>query len=314
MLCTVREVSMKNNILNSLLRRAELDTSQRSLVEDMLWRDERGFEGEQRADKFWEELVLAEPHFLFHNYESENGRGYSYQIDTILLTKRFILVVELKNIGGVISYDERTHQFVRTMNGEQLALTDPFAQVSRHEDFIERLLWGIGVDLPIVTAVIVTSSSSILVEMPVHFNVFKLAGLQLKMKAWLDCYPLQISESMLCLVKDELLKRYKPRKWQHPFGDLALRQGVLCECGRTMKYERGKFICLCGLVSRSGLSQGLHDYRLLVNEWITSKQFREFFFIESKDIANKILKRSGFYCEGSTKGRRYLIPKDVWRK
>ncbi|MFC7685243.1 hypothetical protein ACFQU5_04630 [Ureibacillus sp. GCM10028918] len=66
--------------------------------------------------------------------------------------------------------------------------------------------------------------------------------------------------------------------------------------------------------SKEPLYQGLHDYRVLFDEWITNRAFREFFFIESGDTANKLLKRMKFYYEGSNKGRRYIIPKDVWRK
>lgn len=57
----------------------------------------------------------------------------------------------------------------------------------------------------------------------------------------------------------------------------------------------------------------LHDYRLLLNEWITNREFRDFFLIESEDTVNKILKRLDFHYEGKNKNRRYLIRKDIWR-
>ncbi|MEO4053422.1 nuclease-related domain-containing protein [Solibacillus sp. CAU 1738] len=309
-----RKLSSKITVSDSLLRRGELNNEQRRQLEVMLWQCERGFEGEQRADRYWHDLQLDVPHVLLHGYETENKYNFSHQIDTILITNRFLLIVELKNIGGVISYDERTNQFVRILHGERLALTDPFAQVSRHESLVERVLWDVGVELPILTAVIITSSSSIIEMMPPHFQVFKLSGLRLKLHDWLKSYPVRVSNNMVFLIKDELLKKYKIRKWKHPFGKIPIRSGALCKCGSVMYYSRGRFVCACGQISREALLQGLHDYRLLINEWITNKELREFFLIDSADVANKLLTRAGFYYEGSNKGRRYLIPETVWRK
>lgn len=81
-----------------------------------------------------------------------------------------------------------------------------------------------------------------------------------------------------------------------------------------MEYNYGKFSCICGIESKEPLYQGLHDYRVLFDERITNRAFREFFFIDNDSLVNKILKRLEFYYEGKTKSRRYLIPKDIWKK
>ena len=75
-----------------------------------------------------------------------------------------------------------------------------------------------------------------------------------------------------------------------------------------------EFECVCGFRSKEPLYQGLSDYRCLISEWITNKEFREFFKIDSEDLVNKLLKRLNLYFEGSTKSRRYLIPGDIWIK
>lgn len=80
-----------------------------------------------------------------------------------------------------------------------------------------------------------------------------------------------------------------------------------------MRYERGKFVCRSGHALREAFLKGLHDYRLLVSECITSTELRDFFFIVNKNVANKLLVRAEFYYEGNTKSRRYFIPEDVWR-
>ncbi len=179
---------------------------------------------------------------------------------------------------------------------------------------MKRLLDGMGVKLPVLSAIIITSSSSILENMPERFHIFKLAGLRFKLQEWNNTYPVQVSESVVSLVKSEILAHHQPRKWQHPFGKRLIRRGAICLCGEVMQYRWRKFVCGCGHTSREAFSKDLHDYRLLVDEWITNKELRNFFFIPSKDVANKLLTRAKFHYEDGTKSRLYLIPEDVWRE
>ena len=314
MLVVKRKLPSKILVIEALLRRGILDAEQRKLLDELRWRAERGFEGEQRVDTFLVDLQLSEPHLMLQGFESVNQHGFTHQMDTIIVTGRFILLLEVKNISGIITYDMKTNQLIRTWNNERLALTDPFAQLDRHAAFMEQMMWKLGVELPIIHAVIITNASSILEEMPEQFHIFKLPGLRLKLRQWFNDYPIQMNESMLDLIQQELLNRHEPHKWQHPFGQVMIRRGALCACDKVMQYRQGKFTCSCGLKSSEALRQGLHDYRLLVSEWITNRELRQFFYINSADAANKILKRADFYCEGSTSARRYLIPEDVWRK
>lgn len=309
-----RQLPSKLIVGEALARRGILADDQKKVLDELLWKAERGYEGEQRADDYWDDLHIAEPHALLHGFEAISSRGYTHQIDTIFVTSRFVLVVELKNIAGVLSYEERSHQFIREWNGECTSLTNPFAQAERHEKFIKQLLDRIHLELPVLSAVIFTSSSSILENMSERFHIFKLAGLRFKLQEWMNTYPVQVPESMVSLVRNELLTHHQPRKWKHPFGKVLIRRGALCHCGEVMQYGRGKFFCRCGHTSREAFYKGLHDYRLLVSEWITNKELRDFFFITSTDVANKLLVRANFYYEGDTKSRRYLIPEDVWRK
>ena len=314
MVVVKRRLPSKILIIEALLRRGILDVEQRKLLDELRWRAERGFEGEQRVDTFLTDLQLREPNLILQGFEAVNQHGFTHQMDTLIVTSRFIIILEVKNISGIITYDMKTNQLIRTWNNERLALTDPFAQLDRHAAYIEQMMWKLGVELPIIHAVIFTSASSILEEIPKQFHIFKLPGLRLKLQQWSKDYPIQINENMLDLIKQELLNCYQPHNWQHPFGQVMIRRGALCVCDKVMQYKQGKFMCTCGIKSSEALRQGLHDYRLLVSEWITNQELRQFFYIDSADVANKILKRMDFYYEGSTSARRYLISEDVWRK
>ena len=170
MICLPRKSPNRLAVCEALLRRGILSVEEESRVRDQLWRMSRGLDGELRADRFWDELQLPGQTFLFHNLETVNRVGFSHQMDTVFVCPRFVLVLELKHIAGEITYNQAHHQLLRTYNGEVQALGDPFNQVTRHAEWLEHFLWEVGVrGLPVVSAVVVTTPSSLLKDMPERF-------------------------------------------------------------------------------------------------------------------------------------------------
>ena len=72
MLVVKRRCPSKILVIDALLRRGILDAEQRKLLDELRWRAERGFEGEQRADAFLADLQLSEPHLMLQGFESVN--------------------------------------------------------------------------------------------------------------------------------------------------------------------------------------------------------------------------------------------------
>ena len=304
--------SHKKDVCEALLRRAQLNSHQQLAIEEMLKLQQIGSEGEYKLKLFFLDLALGEPHLLFFNYEALKFERFTYQMDAIFICERFILLLENKHIAGDIYYDEVTHQFWREYNGERLALTDPFAQVMRHEDWMLEFLMDIQISMPVISAVILTTNSSFLHNMPKQFSIYKLPGLRIKLQQLLQTHPKIITANTLKTIHEKLMERYKPKKWEHPYKHIIINNGALCHCGLDMTYKRGKFQCRCGYMSKEPLLQGLHDYRLLVNDWITNSEFRAFFHIASEDSANKLLMRLNLQAIGEKRGRKYLIPENIW--
>ena len=315
MICLPRKSSSRIEVCEALLRRAILSVEEESRVRNQLWRMSRGLDGELRADRFWDELHLPGQTLLFHNLETVNRVGFSHQMDTVFVCPRFVLVLELKHIAGVIAYDQARHQLLRTYNGEVQALGDPFNQVTRHAEWLEHFLWEVGVrGLPVISAVVVTTPSSLLKDMPEHFHVFKLEGLRFKLQKWYENFPVAVSDTVLGHVREELLVRHLPKRWRPQIDNLQLRRGVLCECGLRMDYRYGVFTCQCGARCRDGFVRGLWDYRLLVDDWISNRAFREFFGLHDKHLVSKVLKRLQLKTMGAGKSCKYYIPEDVLGK
>lgn len=302
----------KLEVCEVLLRRGLFNENDNEILKDIYMKTLIGYEGECFADKYWQDLRLNIPHALLHNYETTHRDIFHHQMDTVFVCDRFLLIAELKYISGELSYNAELNQFWRNQNGQLLPLGDPFAQLSRHELLMSHYLFDIGVYLPIITAVIVTAKSAFLHEMPHDFHIFKIEGLGLKLKSWLERFPTVLSEEEVISLANQLSKRLSEKRWnwQKVFPDLSVKQGVLCSCKNTMTYYNGKFVCKCGKKLKYAMYEALNDYRILHKEWISNNELREYLGINSPNTANKILKKVSDAHVGQNRGRKYLLSKE----
>jgi len=302
-------------VLEVLKRRAHIEFNL-SMIERLIERARIGFEGEKRVDRIWQELNLPPHSLLIHSFECENEFGFSHQMDSLFVNRFFLLVLEIKTVTGYIYYDEKKHQLIREKrNGEIESFQSPIDQVNRHADFLERFGLQLGLTYPVEKAVVIAEPSCIIGQVPDEVPVFHASGLSTKLKRWFEKHNHnKLPDKYFKLLTESIVNLHNPKIYKPRFSIPPIQKGALCYCRRVMKYNQGKFECVCGVRSKEPLYQGLSDYRCLISQWITNKEFREFFQIDNEVLVNKLLKRLNFYYEGSTKSRRYLIPEDVWPK
>lgn len=319
MLLLDRKTPKSMMIVEALLRRLDPNDKDFSYFQDYLMRLKIGYEGEHRVDREWFEMPYLKEHYLLLNYEVENEFGFPQQIDTLLLTKHFLLVLEVKNIAGRVDYEESKHQFIRTrQNGMEEILTNPIDQLNRHEEFFQRLLSNLKIALPVEKAVVMANPSTVIGNVPKSPPIFHASGLRSFVKKCLVRHSSVLTSSQLEKLAKMLLSKVEARRFDINISVERIRKGVLCEnCSYqvAMFYKHGFWIChKCGLRSKKALLRALDDYRLLINDKITNREFREFFHVESLFAASKILTRLNLEAKGNNRGRFYIIPEDILNK
>ncbi|MGM9948879.1 MAG: nuclease-related domain-containing protein [Lysinibacillus sp.] len=288
--------SRKIKLLQSAMRRGFPEMEQD--LQKML----AGQAGEQQVRWHWRDMHLAMEHVLFHDFTIQLY-GFSYQMDALFVSRHFILVVEVKNIVGEISFCDSRHQFVRQReDGVVEGFRNPLDQVRRHVRALGQL---IGPSIPIEYAVVFSNVKSVLKDVPGHEPVFHASGLETYVNRL-------FSRHDLCLRReefDELVQRLKMLRHENLF-HLALERkriinGVLCAaCAykQKMMYRHGKFFCtLCGHSSKTALFEALEDYYLLVGEWMTNEEFRHYTGVQSADAAKRLLQSLHVAYEGEKK-------------
>ncbi|RSL29943.1 NERD domain-containing protein [Salibacterium salarium] len=154
---------MKLCQLESLHRRLDKSHPKQLPVEKALSSHAAGYRGEQAIDYH---LTFVRPsHMIFHGLRLQDSSSY-FQIDTLLVTPSFILIIEVKNIAGTLDFDPERFQMVRHLNGVAEGFSDPRLQVTRHYLQLERWLRYQKLPVPPIYRVVAISFPNTIIHAP----------------------------------------------------------------------------------------------------------------------------------------------------
>lgn len=268
-----------------------------------------GLVGELLVDRELDELLINEDYFLFRNYEAKTKAQKSIQIDTLYISKKFILTLEVKNIAGHVRFNQMQHQFIRTKdNGEVESFANPVNQAIRHQQWLQQQLYFIKLQLPIISAVIFTNPSTIISSPPSHTPVFHLNGLRYEFPKWNATYKEHITDFQLQKLKSHLLLQYYRRPFYMPIDNETIQKNVLCpSCQKTLTFNRD-FRCNSCKVPTNFVDEVLNEYRVIWESSISVNELKNYFLFNNSKGAYRFLKYKDFQKINHGKLTRYVIP------
>src|SRR5699024_3015082 len=276
-----------------------------------------GYKGEQSMD-FHLQFLPEDYFFIFHYVRLPDEYGY-FQLDFLLLSHHFFLIMEVKNIHLNMNFDNMGQAF-RNRDGEVELFENPVEQVNLQH--IRLLNWLRKYNFPPVPIekIVVYSRDDTYLRNIANDKVISAIVMHRdkvipKIKSFMKKYqsPL-ISETELMELSYQLLKEQKDEaddgmnKFNISYNDLV--KGVFCtKCGTfPIMWKNGLWRChVCGTTSKKAHLSTLADYALLVKIYINNREMREFSQLKSVYTAKRLLQQEGFEQYGSTSGRRYKI-------
>jgi hypothetical protein len=303
-------------VLDALLRRLPKNHPKLPILQGDYNKRMAGYWGEKRLDEFLDGV----PNFPFYILRdlSLNVRGVLFQIDTLILTPFFVLILESKNIAGNLLFDTSFNQLIRTSDSKEEAFDDPILQSQNQRRNLINWFKDQKIPLfPIETLVVMSNSSAVVKStsgneilskkvIPVKkvlFRIEQLTGLYQKEL---------FSYKELRKIAKQLIKNHQPKKIdvlkKYKIEQAEIIPGVQCpNCSvMPMIYKRGKWLCTsCETESKDAHLKAVDDFLLLVNNTITNKAFRDFLLLPSMNIASKLLIKMGFQSHGAKKSREY---------
>ncbi|WHY71545.1 nuclease-related domain-containing protein [Fictibacillus enclensis] len=146
--------------LEALTRRLPHNHIKRPQLEKELAQRLAGYRGELSLDYYLMNLPLKK-HFIFHDLRLPGNNGF-FQLDLLLLTPYYFLILEVKNISGPLLFDQNFHQLIRIQDGVEEGFADPVLQIQRQREQLSQWLEQKHLpQLPIETLIVISSPRTI---------------------------------------------------------------------------------------------------------------------------------------------------------
>lgn len=146
--------------LHALLRRIPEMEHGREKAASELNKRKAGFIGEQKLD-YYLDFLDEKKYRIFHGLRLSNRKQF-FHMDTLLLTKRFAMILKVKNWNGTFILEPNFHQLIRIHNEKEEAFHDPISKAEHQSRQLKKRLAANGFpDIPIEFDVFISSPSTI---------------------------------------------------------------------------------------------------------------------------------------------------------
>lgn len=229
-------------------RISETSNSLVELLEERKRRIEAGFYGEQKIDKIIESLPFPKPFLVIPNFHASISPSRYIQIDLLIVTTRYLALIEIKNIRGHIEFLVDPNRLRRTENGIEQYFDCPFFQLARNILAVKTLLFELKVSVPLQPVLIFAHSKASIVTSDKRFPIL--------FPKQLDLFFHQLNERPPVLSSSDFNKLSKALQARSlPFSfttlietlgidPLTLKQGIFCEaCGGEMERLTSTWKC-----------------------------------------------------------------------
>ena len=302
----------------ALLRRLPKNHPVRGKVEKDLRLYLKGYYGEKDVD-YYLSLLPEEPYYIFHGLRIKDKKYF--QMDLLILTQNFALIVEVKNISGRICFKKGSNSVTKVYGNMEEGISNPIEQVKRHKlQFHNWLSKNQIKGYPIEHLVTFSKTSTLIETTPDNTQIFKYViyaeSLINKLKEFEMKYQKPVlSKKKLIQLTDSLLNAHQPLKLDilktYNLSISDLLPGVQCPiCEKyPMNYYSANWNCpFCLHKSKTAHLQSVDDYLLIIGPTITRKQFAEFLLIRSPMAAKHQLRSLNLPSIGSGRTTQYYLP------
>ncbi|WP_226679115.1 nuclease-related domain-containing protein [Mesobacillus jeotgali] len=291
-----------------------------SLIESdyKAWR--AGYKGELQTD--YRLSFLPEKGFhIFRDLRLADDEWH-FQIDTLILTLRYILLIETKNYAGTLFFDKDSEQIIQTKDGQEKSYDNPINQVRMQAWHLKRWLQYQKFNLPPIYHFVAISNSSTIIKVSDRSlnNLIVKGDVLLSRVLHIDEITSNptFNEKELKKLSKLLIKKHTPhhpdllKSYSLTQGDL--QKGIQCPSCFSYGMLRDKWIwsCpVCGDKSKSAHHKSLKEFFLLISPDIKNHSCREFCMGVSTKTASHLLSSMNLPHSGTKKGRIYHMPPDI---
>ncbi|WP_370627234.1 nuclease-related domain-containing protein [Psychrobacillus sp. INOP01] len=251
-------------------------------------------------------LIIPDLHTRLHSKRH-------IQIDTLILTKSYMLIIEIKNITGTLRFKKDPNQLVRIIdNIEEKSYACPLTQLDRNCDGIKTLFPSI--ELPIIQALVFPSQNTIIEDAPKNHHIFFAKQIPLFIQK-LNTQPPILTNHQFNRIAKQLTKmnnNFTPDSLcnRMNINPEILKKGVLCKNCNSKLHRKSlqTWHCkTCLTTERNPIPSNIEDLFLLIKQDLSVKDCMHYLEINSRYTIYNSLKKMNVGKSGYKKTTKYNI-------
>lgn len=299
--------------LISLNKRLNKNHPKYTSLREELHRNIAGNIGEEAVMNFLQKVNLPYKFFAFHNI-SLYGESL-IQMDVLLISQYYAVILEVKNIQGEIEFKSHPFQLSRTLaTGERHSFDSPEIQLQEYIYQLNKIFKTAGCSIPIYGAVVFPFTSSYIKTPPRETTVLfrnEIRSYLRNLKTQNPPLSLEALNNLknLILNKNTIYKSF-PLTQRYAIHPDEIIKGVECiTCNFVgMKKVARHWICpQCKNISNNAHKQTIKDYFLVYKDSISNKECRQFLKLNNMHEATRILKNANLIKTGKYKNTKYTM-------
>src|SRR5690625_3564839 len=277
-----------------------------------------GIRGEKEID--FSLKFLDHQNYLILQHLRLSDQNGAFQIDHLILTRKYILILEVKNWYGTVIFGENGQVIRIGDNDIEEGFPNPIPQAKLQQHRLQKWLNSAGLsNIPINFFVVISFPSTIIksasAEFPIPEQVIHNNQLLFEIPKLDKMYQSPILESIdLIELGQQLNAAHTPSTQnllvKYGIEPRELIKGIFCPNCNTVPMLRRKqkwFCRTCQHTSSEAHFSALNDYQWLIRDYITNRDARDFLRIESPYVTKRLLQMGGFKSSGNTSGRKYML-------
>ncbi|RWZ58840.1 NERD domain-containing protein [Halobacillus fulvus] len=315
-----RTKSEEHTQLGFLTKRLTLEHPLFHHLHEELLKKNAGLSGEMTTDYFLQYLPTKNFHFL-PNLSLHDSIQH-FQLDGLVLTPTCLILLEVKNYKGELLFDFDHNQLFRTYEGRKDVFPDPFLQVEHQKLQLNRWIQQEKLPTIPIEPLIIIANPMTSIDIKNQGNSAQpkrivrakalpqiIPSVQTKhsKKVWRE---VEI-ESFIQITKEKSRPFKVSLMKKHSLQVEDLRPGIRCTTCRdfTMYRRRDHWRCnVCGYTSKDAHLMLLKEWRILIGDKISVRQFMTLSGLQSRKVAWKLLQEACPRFQGENRHRRYVIP------
>jgi hypothetical protein len=299
--------------LQALYKRLPESHPQKVLIDKKIGMKTAGIRGESKLVKVFENYTFLDEIYILHDL-SFYSTGLA-QIDCLILTPNFAMILEVKNIAGEMSFLAGTGQISRVLETGQIDhFESPMVQIDRNSDLLFDLFRLKDIHMPILGAVVLSNSTQKVNVQPNQYPVLFLGEIPSFIKRQIKNHTV-IESNQAKKIAEMLVEEHQPfnpfpicNRWN--VDTACLKKGVFCtKCSEGMMKRRFRtWVCeACFHRDPYAHIQAIKEWFMLIGGEITNKKCREFLSVQSYQLVCRVLKEMNLRVEGTGKKTKYKM-------